>query len=155
MEARLTDSQSAAGYPLAHLKVLDLSRVLAGPFAGHLLCDLGADVVKVEPPDDLEDSEATGPLTSETWESGAGWILVSADFRYLWRMLAGEFGLADPTRKTMPLPGGHKDAHRRRRAAAGHGSLEGNKLGESPEGAPPSMEFPGSFRGQDALAPTK
>ncbi|MYF12086.1 MAG: CoA transferase [Gammaproteobacteria bacterium] len=271
----MTDSQSAAGYPLAHLKVLDFSRVLAGPFAGRLLCDLGADVVKVEPPDgdvtrlwgrvvahlpgfyhqqnagkrdicidlrtdggrqlaielaakadilienfrpdvmprlglgyealravnprlvmlsisgfgqggpeshrpayapiihaeagllarqarrgripyrdlplsvadtnaslhglvgllaaiiarqqtgvgqhidlamidatvatddqlhyDLEDSEATAPLTSETWESGAGWILVSADFRYLWRILVNEFDLIDPTHKTMPL----------------------------------------------------
>ncbi|MEJ2130527.1 MAG: CaiB/BaiF CoA-transferase family protein, partial [Gammaproteobacteria bacterium] len=38
-------------YPLEHLKVLDLSRVLAGPFAGRMLCDLGADVVKVEPPE--------------------------------------------------------------------------------------------------------
>ena len=271
----MTDSKTAADYPLAHLKVLDFSRVLAGPFAGRLLCDLGADVVKVEPPDgdvtrlwgrvianlpgyyhqqnagkrnvcidlrttggrqlaldpvaktdilienfrpdvmprlglgyealctlnprlvmlsisgfgrdgpeshrpayapiihaeagllarqarrggipyrdlplsvadtnaslhglvgllaaiiqrqrtgvgqhidiamidataatddqlhyDLEDSEATGPLPSETWESGAGWILISADFRYLWRMLVGEFGLQDPTHKTMPL----------------------------------------------------
>lgn len=36
--------------PLEDLKVLDLSRVLAGPFAGRMLCDLGADVVKVEPP---------------------------------------------------------------------------------------------------------
>lgn len=40
-----------APYPLAGLKVLDFSRVLAGPFAGRMLCDLGADVVKVEPPD--------------------------------------------------------------------------------------------------------
>ena len=38
-------------YPLAGLKVLDFSRVLAGPFAGRMLNDLGADVVKVEPPD--------------------------------------------------------------------------------------------------------
>ncbi len=37
--------------PLAGLKVLDMSRVLAGPFAGRMLCDLGADVVKLEPPE--------------------------------------------------------------------------------------------------------
>ena len=38
-------------YPLSGLKVLDMSRVLAGPFAGRMLSDLGADVVKLEPPE--------------------------------------------------------------------------------------------------------
>ena len=46
-----SDSRQTIGYPLAHLKVLDFSRVLAGPFAGRMLSDLGADVVKIEPPD--------------------------------------------------------------------------------------------------------
>jgi crotonobetainyl-CoA:carnitine CoA-transferase CaiB-like acyl-CoA transferase len=46
---------------LEHLKVLDLSRVLAGPWCGQILADLGADVVKVERPGAGDDTRAWGP----------------------------------------------------------------------------------------------
>jgi len=36
--------------PLSHVKVLDLSRILAAPWASQILADLGADVIKVERP---------------------------------------------------------------------------------------------------------
>lgn len=46
---------------LSHLRVLDLSRVLAGPWSGQILADLGADVIKVERPDRGDDTRAWGP----------------------------------------------------------------------------------------------
>jgi len=46
---------------LAHLKVLDLSRVLAGPWCTQMLADLGADVVKVERPVVGDDTRHWGP----------------------------------------------------------------------------------------------
>ena len=47
--------------PLSHIRVLDLSRVLAAPWTGQILADLGAEVIKVERPKSGDDSRAFGP----------------------------------------------------------------------------------------------
>ncbi len=47
--------------PLSHLVVLDLSRVLAGPWCTQLLADLGAEVIKIEKPGSGDDTRSWGP----------------------------------------------------------------------------------------------
>lgn len=65
-----TTTVAAAGAPrpLRGIRVLDLSRVLAGPWAGQLLADYGADVLKVERPETGDDTRHWGP---PWWGEGA------------------------------------------------------------------------------------
>jgi crotonobetainyl-CoA:carnitine CoA-transferase CaiB-like acyl-CoA transferase len=56
--------------PLAGLKVLELARILAGPWVGQLLADLGADVVKVERPGAGDDTRGWGPPFVEAADGG-------------------------------------------------------------------------------------
>ena len=55
------DESNPAPQPLAGVRVLDLTHALAGPFCTMLLGDLGADVIKVEPPGDGDHSRRWGP----------------------------------------------------------------------------------------------
>ncbi|WP_454624653.1 CaiB/BaiF CoA transferase family protein [Bradyrhizobium cenepequi] len=66
--------------PLCAIRVLDLSRVLAGPWAGQILADLGADVIKVERPGAGDDTRAWGPpflKARDGSEVGAGYFLAA------------------------------------------------------------------------------
>lgn len=47
--------------PLSGIRVIELARILAGPWAGQVLADMGADVIKVENPDGGDDTRAWGP----------------------------------------------------------------------------------------------
>jgi crotonobetainyl-CoA:carnitine CoA-transferase CaiB-like acyl-CoA transferase len=57
----MPDNFSPRQGPLSHVRVLDLSRIMAGPWATQILADLGADVIKVERPGVGDDTRSWGP----------------------------------------------------------------------------------------------
>ena len=57
----MTVESSTPRGALSHIRVLDMSRVLAGPGAGQVFADLGADVIKIERPGAGDDTRSWGP----------------------------------------------------------------------------------------------
>jgi crotonobetainyl-CoA:carnitine CoA-transferase CaiB-like acyl-CoA transferase len=85
--------------PLSHVRVLDLSRVMAGPWSAQILADLGADVIKVERPGTGDDTRGWGPpflkdrSGADTRESGY-FLAVNRGKRSVALDLASEEGRA-------------------------------------------------------------
>ncbi|WP_198929219.1 CaiB/BaiF CoA transferase family protein [Marinobacter sp. X15-166B] len=69
--------------PLAGIKVLDLSRVLAGPWCGQMLADMGAEVIKVERPGSGDDTRHWGPPWLTGTEESAYYLCANRGKRSL------------------------------------------------------------------------
>jgi succinate---hydroxymethylglutarate CoA-transferase len=98
----MSDMSDAGQGPLAGIRVVDLTRILAGPLCAMMLGDMGADVIKVEPPDKGDDTRSWGPPF--VGEEAAYFLGVNRNKRSLTlnmaqpagqKILAGLIGTAD------------------------------------------------------------
>jgi len=80
--------------PLSHIRVLDLTRVLAGPWATQIFADFGAEVIKVEKPGEGDDTRGWGPpfVTNRDGSRGDAAYFLSAN-RGKWSV---EIDMASP-----------------------------------------------------------
>lgn len=92
--------------PLAGIRVLDMSRILAGPWAGQLLGDYGADVVKVERPGTGDDTRQWGPPWLVEGERGDAAYFLAANRNK--RSITLDLASAEGQRVTRELAG-HAD----------------------------------------------
>ena len=79
LKAAAMNSEPTAAAPLAGLKVLDLSKVLAGPLCAQYLGDMGADVIKVESTGDGDETRHWPPFRSAENVAPTGSIFLSAN----------------------------------------------------------------------------